>query len=264
MFLVGILAGFGSGIFGIGGGTVMVPGMVLLAGIGQHAAHANSLAAVTPIVAVAVIPFVLAGQVDVGLALLLATSSVIGARAGARAMHRLSERQLRTAFAGMLGVVAVQMLVSPSGSLLEPDGLAFLVVGALVGLGGGFASALLGIGGGVVLVPAMAVLLGIPQHLAQGTSLLTMIPIAIMGTRLHQRSGLIESRIIVPLAVGGLAAGFLASNIALGIDEATLRRAFAVYSILIMARLLMRDPLWAAAKGRVGRAVGRAPVPPAG
>jgi uncharacterized membrane protein YfcA len=261
LIAVGLGAGTASGFFGIGGGAIMVPGMVIVAGLTQHQAHANSLGAVIPIAIFAVVPFALAAEVDPLLALILASGSLGGARVGARLMGRMSERQLRLAFSAVLAATAIQMLVSPASGLFHPTGAGYIVVGVAVGLVGGFASALLGIGGGMVLVPAMSVLMGVPQHLAQGTSLLTIIPTAFVGAQVHRRAGLISMRIVALLAVGGIVGGFVASNIALGIDEATLRRAFAIFALVMLARLLAEDPAWGAARTRLATALGRGGQP---
>ena len=107
---IGLGAGILSGLFGIGGGIVMVPALVLV-GLGQHRAQATSLAAIVPIALVGAALFGRADSVDVGAAIVLSAGSLVGARAGALLMHRLSEVLLARVFAGLLVAVAVLMLV---------------------------------------------------------------------------------------------------------------------------------------------------------
>lgn len=107
---VGAGAGVLSGMFGVGGGVVMVPALVLLVGLGQHRAHATSLAAIVPIAAVGALVFGRANSVDLIAAVLLAAGSLLGVQAGARLMNRLSDDRLALAFAGFLIVLAVLML----------------------------------------------------------------------------------------------------------------------------------------------------------
>lgn len=96
--VIGAVAGIMSGLLGVGGGIVMVPLLVLLAGSAQHQAHATSLAAVIPIAAVGAATYWIHGEVHVGYALLFAAGSLIGAPIGARAMAKMSEARLRVVF----------------------------------------------------------------------------------------------------------------------------------------------------------------------
>lgn len=108
---VGTAAGLLSGMFGVGGGVVLVPAMVLLVGFGQHRAQATSLAAILPIAIVGAFIFGRADSVDFLAAALLAAGSLLGVQAGARLMHRLSPERLSLIFAIFLIGVAVSMLL---------------------------------------------------------------------------------------------------------------------------------------------------------
>ena len=108
--IIGAVAGVLSGLLGIGGGIVLVPALVMI-GLGQHRAQATSLAAIVPIAIVGAALFGRADSVDVAAAVVLSAGSLVGARAGALLMHRLSEVVLARAFAVLLVVVAVVMLV---------------------------------------------------------------------------------------------------------------------------------------------------------
>ena len=107
---IGVSAGILSGLFGVGGGIVMVPALVFL-GLRQHQAHATSLAAIVPIAAVGALVFGRANAVDLGAAAVLVVGSVIGVRAGAMLMHRTSDRRLSLLFAIFLVAVAISMLL---------------------------------------------------------------------------------------------------------------------------------------------------------
>jgi len=108
---VGAAAGLLSGLFGVGGGILMVPAMVLFIGFGQHRAQATSLAAIVPIAAVGALVFGRADSVDLTAALVLAGGSVLGVQAGARLMHRLSDQRLTWIFGTFLIIVALAMLI---------------------------------------------------------------------------------------------------------------------------------------------------------
>ncbi|MEJ7801817.1 MAG: sulfite exporter TauE/SafE family protein [Candidatus Limnocylindria bacterium] len=109
---IGLAAGVLSGLFGVGGGIIMVPGMVLLAGIAQQRASATSLAAIVPIAAVAAVIFGQADSLNLPAAAVLMVGSIIGVQVGARLMARIGEDRLRIGFAIFMIAVAVTMLVS--------------------------------------------------------------------------------------------------------------------------------------------------------
>lgn len=107
---IGLSAGIASGLFGVGGGIVMVPLLTMFAGLSQHHAHATSLAAIVPIAIAAALVFVGAGEIDYPIAGLLAAGSLVGAPLGARLMARTSEGALTVAFAILMLAVASQLL----------------------------------------------------------------------------------------------------------------------------------------------------------
>jgi uncharacterized membrane protein YfcA len=108
---IGLAAGMTSGLLGVGGGIVMVPLLVFLAGQSQHEAHATSLAAIVPIAAAGAVPFGIDGSIDYGVAALLAAGSFLGAPVGARVMARLQEGALEAAFGALVLIIAVTLLV---------------------------------------------------------------------------------------------------------------------------------------------------------
>ena len=101
----------------MGGGFVMIPLLVLWAGLGQKVANATSLVAIIPI-AIAAVPIYYfrqggAPQVDLRVALFLVIGSSIGAYLGARALKRIPERQLRIGVAVLMVLVGIKQVVVP-------------------------------------------------------------------------------------------------------------------------------------------------------
>ncbi len=111
----------------------------------------------------------------------------------------------------------------------------------LIGLAAGFLAGLLGVGGGVVIVPALVLILGFDQHVAQGTSLLVIIPGALLGATIHYRGGRLSIRNAAWLAVGGVVSAVIGSLLALSVEDAILRRLFAV--LVLASGLRMIDPI---------------------
>jgi uncharacterized protein len=109
-----------------------------------------------------------------------------------------------------------------------------LAVGVLVGL--------LGIGGGVVLVPAMVYLLHIDQHMAQGTSLLILLPPVGLGAlREYWKQGQVDLRAGILCALGILAGGYLGGLIAVPLVSRHLKGLFGCF-LMLAAFLLWRKP----------------------
>ena len=107
-------AGFLSGLFGVGGGILIVPAMVIGLGVAQKLAHGTSLAAVLPIGLSGVIGYALDDKVDWPVLALLAVGAVVGAVVGTHILHRFPQRAVGYAFAALLVATAVRLLVDHS------------------------------------------------------------------------------------------------------------------------------------------------------
>jgi uncharacterized membrane protein YfcA len=111
-------------------------------------------------------------------------------------------------------------------------------VTAAFGVGVGLLSALFGIGGGIAMVPFMVLLLERGQHLAEGTSLLVIVPTAIAGVIAHHKRGYVSFRLAGLLATGGVFGAFIGARIALNIDADLLEKVFAIFLILMGLRII--------------------------
>jgi uncharacterized membrane protein YfcA len=241
--LLGLLAGVLAGLFGVGGGVVLVPGMTLLMGLAQHVAHATSLVGILVTAPAAMAGFALDGSVAYAAGAAVAAGAVLGAFLGAGIMHRISPTRLRQAFAVLLIVVAVRMafpIAAEPGAAVVADDVRALAAFALLGLVAGVLSALMGVGGGVIMVPAFVLLFGMSQHVAEGTSLLVIIPTAVMGAVRHARHGYTRWRLGLLIGAGGVAGGVVGAQLALGLDAVTLQRLFAAFLVLTGLRMLRK------------------------
>jgi hypothetical protein len=108
---LGLIAGIIGGLFGIGGGVVIVPGLVLWLGFSQHNASGTSVATIIGSAGAAVISFAVDGSVDWGAALLITIGATTGAAVGTRVMHRIPAKVLTRAFATVLVIAAVRMAI---------------------------------------------------------------------------------------------------------------------------------------------------------
>jgi hypothetical protein len=115
------------------------------------------------------------------------------------------------------------------------------MIGAIaIGLAAGIVAGLLGVGGGVLFVPGLVLFMGLNQHQAEATSLLAIVPVAILGTYRQDRYGNVQrsdALLLGGLSVAGAAAGVALANALTG---AFLRDAFAVLIMLVAAQLVRR------------------------
>jgi len=114
-----------------------------------------------------------------------------------------------------------------------------------IGVAAGLVAGLLGVGGGVLFVPGLVIFLSLPQHQAEATSLLAIIPVAIAGTYTQDRYGNVrraDALLLGVLSVAGAAAGVALAN---ALSSAVLQDAFAALMVLVAAQLVrraLRDP----------------------
>ena len=110
---IGVLAGVLSGLFGIGGGVVIVPSLIFLAGLTPIKATGTSLGALLlPVGALGAIEYYRRGNLDIRAALLIAVGLFFGAWVGAKLAQQLTPVQLKRAFAVFLVLVAARMWTS--------------------------------------------------------------------------------------------------------------------------------------------------------
>jgi uncharacterized membrane protein YfcA len=110
----------------------------------------------------------------------------------------------------------------------------------VLGLCAGAIAASLGLGGGVIFVPALVVLFGFEQHIAQGTSLAVIFPTAIVATIAHTRRGNVRWRLAIPIGMAGIVGAVIGAQIALRLDPDVLRQMFGVFLMLLAVRMAWR------------------------
>ena len=239
--LIGLGAGLIGGGLGIGGGIIMVP-LLVVAGFGQHRAHATSLAAIVLIALTAAISFGIAGEADFGLGVTVGIGGVVGSAIGASVMHRVSTKTLSIVFAVVILVAAIRMIsgASPSPGASNIGYVNQVVIALAIGLIAGFFAGLAGIGGGVVIVPSTVLLLGLTQHVAQGTSLIAIVFTALSGTLVNLKNKRVRLKDGLAVGAGGVLGSLVGSRLALGVEGRTLSLMFGFLVLFVGLRMLYR------------------------
>ena len=239
---IGLAAGLLSGMFGVGGGTVIVPLLVLFAAFDQRRAAGTSLAAIVPTATIGVISYAVLGDVAWVPALVLAAGAIVGAQIGTRLLPRVSQSALRWGF------VAFLLVVPARDAALEVGWASGLALVAL-GMGTGVVSGLIGVGGGIVVVPFLMLVFGASDLVAKGTSLLMMIPAALSGTFGNLRTGNVEILPAVTIGAAACTTTAVGAWIATIVDPAVGNALFAVFLVVIAIQMAVK-----AVRGRRPRA----------
>jgi uncharacterized protein len=122
------------------------------------------------------------------------------------------------------------------------------------GFGAGFLSGTIGIGGGALFVPTMTVGAGVPQAVAQGTSLVAIVPTALVSTITHIREGNVLRQAATWMGGGGVLGGILGALIAVEVPGSILARIWGAFLLLTAYRLAAQ-----ALRAPKGKAAGQAP-----
>jgi len=254
----GIVAGVLAGLFGVGGGIVVVPALdfaLTAAGVSPavalHVAVATSMAIIVPTGFASARGHARKGSIDYGVIRSWSVPIALGALLGAVLAARVQGRTLALVFGTVAALAAVRMLLPLEGRMLRqsvPGGAGGALLPGVIGA----VSAMMGIGGGTLSVPALT-LCGVPVHRAVGTAALLGLLIAIPGTLGYLFAKLPPGEVLPPFTVGYVnLAGFgvisplswlsapLGVALAHRLDRRKLSAAFGLFLLLVAGRMLYR------------------------
>ena len=232
---IGFVSGILSGLFGVGGGIVMTPGLQVLMGAPPIVALATPLPVILPTALTGALTYRRAGQLDLPAVGWMAGPGIVGAIAGAALTDVLDVHLLLIVTALLLAYQAAGILRGArpgrGSESARYEATPSMFVG--IGLVAGVVSGLLGIGGGLVMVPLMVGWLGMPIKRALGTSLLTIVILVIPGTIVHAVLGHIDWAFALVLTVGAVPGARIGANVALGTRERPLRHLVGGFMLLV-------------------------------
>ena len=160
---------------------------------------------------------------------------------GTRLLNVLPHRALAIGFATLLLVTAVRLFLpltsEPTRAVLSIGDIAALVA---IGVATGILAGLLGVGGGVVMVPAMMMLLQMPSAMAKGTSVAVIIPTAIMGTFRNRSKKNVDLRAAGILGLGGILSATAGGWISARMSDTVSNVLFATLLIIVATRLVLQ------------------------
>jgi len=246
LLIVGLFAGMLDGIIGTGGCSVMLPILHFYLGYPVPIAIGTTLFAVIFTAISGGYGHLIRKNLDVKTTLWLGGFGILGVIAGSYAFNLLSDQ---TALLGLiLGLafvlpavrmiregVAHRAITHPEGNVIPGSEAGKGVLGAIVGI----LTGLVGLGGGYALVPALIHLFGAPVHVTMGTSLATMIPLAIVGGGIKLAEGYVAIGAGLILAAGTIVGAQVGAASIRKFHPATLKLIFGVYFLYVSLKFIL-------------------------
>ena len=239
---IGCCVGFMSGLFGIGGGVLLVPAFVLLLKLQQKLAHGSALVAGVFLSFSGATLYVIGGNGNFAAAALVFIGSFTGVLIGTWLLKKIKILILMYVFLVVLVVTAVRLFIGTDNEGAAYDNLTLgLVLGFITtGLVAGTLSGLLGIGGGIIMVPTFILLFGFSAVVAKGTSLMVIVPTGTTGTLRNSKYGNINLRVGLFAGIGGIPMALFGAWVSSIMSEVLSEVLFGVLMVVVATNMLRK------------------------
>ena len=256
--IIGVAAGVLAGMFGIGGGVVIVPALILLSGFSLVQANGTSLAALLlPVGILAVISYYKAGYINLKISLFVASGLLIGVIFGSLIALSIPTAALKFFYGLFLLYVSwnflkplelwreyvlketIQIKAVEESTKNYP-----FVFFMFVGIVAGVLSGMFGIGGGLIIVPGLIAFLKYHPKRAIGTSLGgLLLPVGLPGVLIYYNAGQFSFAYALPVALGILVGAVFGAKITISMPTVLVKRVYSVF-LLIMAVNFIYQAFW--------------------
>ena len=237
-----VLVGISLGLLGGGGSILTVPLLAYVAGVDPKHAIAMSLLVVGTTSAIAAITHARAGRVRWRVAVLFGLVAMAGAYTGGLVARFIPGTVLLVAFAVIMIAAGVAMLRGRKDTTgTEGDQRLPVVRIALLGMAVGVISGLVGAGGGFLLVPALALLTGLPMPVAVGTSLVVIAMQSFAGFAGHLATEQIDWRLAAFITAAAVAGALIGGRLIAFVNPGTLRQMFGWFVLLMASVILAQE-----------------------
>jgi hypothetical protein len=235
-----VLVGMSLGLLGGGGSILTVPLLAYVAGMDAKPAIATSLLVVGVTSAIGAITHARAGRVRWRVAALFGAAAMAGAYAGGLLARFIPGTALLIAFAAIMIAAGIAMLRGRKDTAADGEQPLPLVKTTLLGVTVGVISGLVGAGGGFLLVPALALLAGLPMPAAVGTSLVVISMQSFAGFAGHLASEHIDWRLAGLVTAAAVLGALIGGRLIAFVDPNTLRKLFGWF-VLLMASVMLAE-----------------------
>jgi uncharacterized protein len=232
---VGLIGGFMAGLVGIGGGIVIIPLLVYVAGVPVKLVTGISIVQAFFATVSGLLVHRRNRTVDVRLGVVLGIVGVTGALVGSFGSALLSGRTLLIIYFFLVVVAILLLFFAPKGDDKKEYTVNLWLAGPL-GLVVGTLAGMLGVGGGFIMTPLMISVLRIPTRVAVGTSLLMILPTTISGSVGKIATGQFDLAIASIVIVGSIIGAQFGGRMNAKVAPRTVRMALTVLLIIILIR----------------------------
>ena len=242
ILILGVLAGVLSGLFGIGGGIIMVPALIAVFGLDMLNANATSLAAMLlPVGIFGVITYYKAGYINVRNALWISVGLLMGSFFGAELAVSVDVKVLSKLYAAFLLYIAVGYLNIPAlfrknktpiiDSVVTNENIKYSFwIFILVGILAGVIAGLFGKGGGLVIVPVLIKFFKYDAKSAAATSLAALqLPVGLPSVIVYAQAGYLNWLWAGLMALGIVVGVFFGTKLALKLPAAMFKKVYAFF-----------------------------------
>ncbi|MET0996562.1 MAG: sulfite exporter TauE/SafE family protein [Mycobacterium sp.] len=237
-----VFVGVSLGLLGGGGSILTVPLLAYVGGLDAKHAITASLLVVGVTSAVGAIAHMRAGRVRWGVAMPFGAAAMTGAYGGGLLARFIPGTVLLITFAVIMIAAAAAMLRGRKKSIgSSAAGPLPLVRMAVLGVGVGTVSGLVGAGGGFLLVPALALLAGLPMPAAVGTSLVVIAMQSFAGLAGHLASDQIDWRMATMVTAAAVVGALIGGRLTGMVDPNALRKLFGWFVLLMASVILAQE-----------------------
>ena len=241
VFCLAILIGLSLGLLGGGGSILAVPVLKYAAGVSAKEAIATSLLVVGTTSLFALYQHARRGNVEWRTGFIFAMTAMVGAYGGGFAADWFSGTTLLMLFAGMMTLTALMMLRGRGELIARDEGTLPIMLVVVEGLAVGAATGLVGAGGGFLVVPALVLLGGMEMHKAVGTSLMVITLKSFSAYAGHASHVSVDLELAAWVTGGAVIGSVFGSFFAHRVPAQTLRKGFAVFVLLMAIYVVWRE-----------------------
>lgn len=248
--ILGIAAGILSGLFGIGGGIVMVPSLIVIFGMDILDANATSLAAMLlPVGVLGVIAYYKAGMINIKDSLWISLGLFLGSFVGGEFAVTISESLLSKLYAAILLYIALSYFdifayfkkkKEPKSPLTIYNSKPFWAY-VLVGIGAGVFAGLFGKGGGIIIVPMLIGMFNYDAKAAAATSLAALqLPVGLPSVIIYAQNGHLNILFAAFIALGIVVGALFGSKLGVKLPSKMFKKVYAVFLLVVAVYMVYK------------------------
>ncbi|MEM2689250.1 MAG: sulfite exporter TauE/SafE family protein [Nitrososphaerota archaeon] len=257
---LGVAVGAAGTLVGIGGGFIVVPILLTVFHFEPGMAAGTSMVMIFFNSLSGSIAYLRQRRVDLLVGISMALSTIPGTIIGGIAVGLFDTSSFRLAFAILLLSASLYMMFRPAkfegGSgikkwstlrrIVDNSGHEYsyvfnIPIGAVISFFVGILANMFGIGGGIIHVPTMILLFGVPTHVATATSHFILMVTSFSGLGVHLQLGNIDLSTAIPLGLGAVIGAQLGARISQRVRGRTLERIFSVFLMALVVRLILQN-----------------------